>query len=119
GYFLNMTKTPGREIRVLGFQAHGKNISLEPISQFSGYLRSDVTNKQVPVYIMAQEATPDGIPACTPNFPTAPQETLGIPALASFDISTYDKIVFPQAIDEGIPASEFLRDYAPFTVVLK
>ena len=31
GYFLNMMETQGRGLRVLGFQAHGKNITDEPI----------------------------------------------------------------------------------------
>jgi hypothetical protein len=40
GFFLNMTKTSNQGIRVLGFQAHGRNISNEPIYRIGGQMLS-------------------------------------------------------------------------------
>ena len=118
GYFLNMTKTNDQEIRVLGFQAHGKNNSNGPISQFSGYMRSDLTNAQRPIYILAQDIDESKIPVCVPRIPTLPQETFGIPAFAEFDIATYEKLFFEPGKD-GVPVSKFINNFAPFTLVLE
>jgi hypothetical protein len=41
GWFLTMFKTATQEIRVLGFVAHGKNISKDPIHELQGWVRSD------------------------------------------------------------------------------
>jgi hypothetical protein len=117
GYFLNMIKTGSQEIRVLGFQAHGKNYSTEPISEFSGYMRLDLTNVQLPIYILAQDVDESKIAVCTPRIPTAPQETFGIPGFADFDIGTYEK-PFIEVSKDGVLVSKFLNDFVPFTVVL-
>lgn len=118
GYFLNMTKTNNQEIRVLGFQAHGKNNSNSPISRFNGYIRSDLTNAQRPIYILAQDADETQIPACIPRIPTLPQQTLGIPAFGDFDIATFEKAsIIPG--NDGIVVSKFINDFVPFTLVLE
>jgi hypothetical protein len=54
GAFLSLQKVGDQEIRVIGFGAHGKNNSSDPVSQLSGYMRSDRTNEQVPIYVLAQ-----------------------------------------------------------------
>ncbi len=117
-YFLNMIKVPNQEIRVLGFQAHGKNNSPDPISQIRGNLHSDLTNVPHPIYILAQDLDETKIAACIPKIPTLPDETFGIPAFADFDIATYEKL-FAEIGKDGVPASKFLSDYAPFTVALE
>ena len=55
GYFLTMQKTGDGGFRVIGFRAPGKNTSSDPVSTFSGYMRSDKTNAQIPIYIFAQD----------------------------------------------------------------
>jgi hypothetical protein len=42
------------EIRVTGFGVHGKNITDAPISDFHGYLRSDVTSL-IPARLLRQQ----------------------------------------------------------------
>jgi hypothetical protein len=120
GFFLNMTKVNDQEIRILGFQAHGKNRSNDPISQFSGYLRSVQTNAQVPIYLLAQDAGEGKILACFPHpwIPTLPSETFGIPPITDFDISTYAK-PFAEMGTDGITATNFLNAFAPFVIVLE
>lgn len=119
GYFLGMYKQlPNQEIRILGFQAHGKNNSNDPISKFSGYIRSDLTNATLPIYIMAQDEDETKFPVCVPRVPTRPDETLGIPPFADFDVGTYEKSYFEPGKD-GIAIEKFLNEFVPFTVVLE
>jgi len=125
GYFLNMMQTEGHELRVLGFQAHGKNISGQPISHFSGYMRSDLTNAQVPIYLQAQDPDTSKVLACFPHpwIPTAPSDTYGIPPFAEFDISTFQKpfvaISATEGVTDGVPLSDFMGSFAPFTVYIE
>jgi hypothetical protein len=103
GYFLTLQKVGDQEIRVIGFGAHGKNISGDPISQFSGYLRSERTNAEIPIYILAQDANESKAIACFPHpwIPTVPGETFGIPPLADFEIGTHEK-PFIEAGKDGV-----------------
>jgi hypothetical protein len=120
-FFLAISRFNDQEIRVAGFQAHGKNTSTDPISEFTGFIRSDCTNEQRPLYLLAQDLTPDpNRPSfiTVPLLPTPPHETFGIPALADFDVTTFDKAVLESGRD-GIPFSRFVREFGPFTVVLK
>ena len=116
GFFLGMFKTVNQEIRVLGFQAHGKNSSSNPVREFSGAVRSDITNVTHPIYILGQDNDEFKIPACIPRIPTSFDETYGIPAFADFDVVTFPKDSF--AANDGIVASTFLNDFAPLTVSL-
>lgn len=120
-YFLAMGKLNQDEIRVFGFNARGRNTSKDPISEFSGYVRSDLTNARLPIYIMAENPN---APA-QPNFlldpvhiPTRPEETFGIPGLAEFDIVTHESAILQQGID-GMPVSQFLREFGSFTLILE
>jgi hypothetical protein len=120
-YFLAMTRLNDEEIRVGGFQAHGKNTSTDPISEFSGFVRSDRTNEQRPIYLSAQDLAPDPTrPSYVPPMmiPTVPEETFGIPGLADFDIVTHDK-PYMETGKDGVPLSQFLREFGGFTVILK
>jgi hypothetical protein len=119
-YFLSMTKLNNQEIRVLGFQAHGKNNSSDPLLQFSGFMRSDFTNAQIPIYLQAQDPEESKALACFPHpwIPTSPDQTYGVPALADFDIGTYDRPTAEMGKD-GVPVSQFLNTFIPFTVVLE
>ncbi len=125
GYFLNMWETQSHEIRVLGFQAHGKNITGDPIQHMHGYMRSDLTNAQIPIYLHAQERGSTKIQACFahPWIPTAPEETYGIPAFAEFNVSTFEKptveISQTEGVKDGVTAAEFKKAFAPFTVVIE
>lgn len=119
-YFLAMSRLNDQEIRVAGFQAHGKNTSPDPITEFSGYIRSDLTNAERPIYLQAQDQTdinrpPFMVPVMVP---TSPDQTYGIPGLADFDIATFEKPFIETGVD-GEPVSQFLRDFGPFTLVLK
>ena len=121
GYFLNMGKLNDGEIHVAGFGAHGKNTSKDPITEFKGYIRSDLTNAQLPIYIIAfgpdHQARPGEI--SFPNmFPTLPEETYGIPGLAEFDIVTHKTQAIQSGVD-GMPLSKFLREFGAFTLVLE
>jgi hypothetical protein len=116
GYFLNMQKPTGQDVLIVGFGAHGKNISDEPITDFDGYLRSDKTNEKLPIYILAFSA--DVANACTLPIPTLPSDTLGIPAFADFDVVTYKSPFYMNVLNQGVPLSKFLSEFVPFTVVL-
>jgi hypothetical protein len=120
-YFLNMGRLNDQELRVVGFQAHGKNTSTDPITEFSGVIRSDFTNEERPIYIMAQDPNAQTHPPLGPPqvmLPTLPEDTYGIPGLADFDISSFGKPINEIGKD-GEPLSEFLRIFGPFTLVLK
>jgi hypothetical protein len=120
-YCSAMTTLNDQEVRIIGFQAHGKNTSTDPISEFSGLMRSDRTNEQRPIYLMARDKSSDpSAPSFFPQpaIPTIPEETFGIPGLADFDISTHEKPYIENGKD-GVPSSQFLRDFGAFTVVLK
>lgn len=122
-YFLNLGRLNDQEFRVVGFQAHGKNTSPDPITEFSGVMRSDRTNEERPVYLLAQESTAKTDPhfppyVRPPMIPTPPEETFGIPGLAEFNISTFDR-TFTDLGKDGLPLAQFLRDFGAFTVILK
>ena len=119
-YFLNMTRLGDQEIQVLGFQAHGKNNSDDPISQITGFMRSDLTNAQIPIYLHAQDPDESKTLACFPHpwIPTLPEQTFGVPSLADFDIGTYDK-PFAEYGKDGIPLTQFINTFVPFTVSLE
>jgi hypothetical protein len=125
GYFINMVETQGHDIRVLGFQAHGKNITDKPIQHLTGYMRSDLTNAQIPIYLLAQEPGSTKIAACFPHpwIPTAPDETYGIPPFAEFNVGTYEKPTLAISPTEGAMDGALLADFkaafAPFTVVIE
>ena len=118
--FLNMGRLNQDEIRVFGFGAHGKNTSKDPITEFRGYIRSDLTNARLPIFIMAEnpEAPATANPFEPRHIPTRPEETFGIPGLAEFDIVTHEVTVFQQGVD-GMPLSRFLREFGSFTLVLE
>jgi hypothetical protein len=117
GYFLNMQKPTNGEPRIVGFGAHGKNTSSEPISNFNAYLRSDSTNETIPIYIIAVESGAANV--CTPAVPTLPEDTLGIPPFADFDIVSYKKPFFINVLSpDAVPLSKFLSDFVPFTIVM-
>lgn len=120
GYFLNMQRFQDQEIRVTGFGAHGKNNSSQPIEHFSGYLRSDLTNATLPLFLLAQDPDETKLKICLAQtwVPTLPQETFGIPAFADFDIVTFEKAVTLAGVD-GMPLSKFLNDFVPFTIFLE
>lgn len=119
--FLNLIRLNQDEIRVVGIGAHGRNTSKDPVTEFRGYARSDLTNATLPFFIMAEEpnnasAIPN--PFRPAQIPMRPEDTFGIPGLADFDIVTYEQAVITQGVD-GVPLSEFLREFGSFTLVLE
>lgn len=120
GFFLTMNRLNQDEIRVIGFGGHGKNTSKDPITQFSGYIRSDLTNARLPLLILAQDLSAPAVPGPFANqmIPTRPEETYGIPGSAEFDVVTNEKMSIESGKD-GMPASQFLREFGTFTVVLE
>lgn len=126
GYFLDMQKTdiqgPSHQqsqgVNIVGFGGIGKNITADPIDDFQGYLRSDLTNETLPIYFMAADA--GAAHACMISVPTPPEQTLGIPAFSLFAIATHKKPMFvnvPYA--DAIPATKFESEFVPFTIVMK
>ena len=119
GYFLDMQKTADAQAaNIVGFGAVGKNVTPDPIDDFVGYIRSDVTNEKIPIYFMAADS--GAAHACVISVPTPPEETLGIPAFSLFAIATHKKPVFvnvPYA--DAMPAAKFKSEFVPFTVVMK
>jgi len=115
-YFLGFNRQNQEEVRVSGFVAHGKNTSDDPITNFKGYVRSDITNEEWPIFLIAHN--PNAQSVFDDNIPTDPVDTYGIPAKAEFDITTFNKTIFEGGKD-GIPFSKFLRDFASFKVVLE
>jgi hypothetical protein len=120
GYFLNLQQVQGQELRVTGFGGQGRNISSQPIEHFSGYLRSDVTNVQLPMFLLAQDQDEAKLKVCLahPWIPTLPQETFGIPSFANFEIVTFENSVTLPGVD-GMPFSKFMSDFVPFTIFLE
>jgi hypothetical protein len=119
-YFLAMGNTNNQGLRIVGFQAHGKNNSSDPISEFSGVMRSDYTNAERPIYIMAQEANASVRPPIGPQFmfATKPEDTFGIPPLTDFDIQTHPNTFYDYTKD-GEPVADFFRNFGAFTIILK
>jgi hypothetical protein len=93
------------DVRVGGFQAQGKNNLGQPINRVSGYIRSDITNQSFPIYLVVDKE------------PVPPEETYGIPALATFTVVTWGTILNMQK--DGMPVADFLRDFASFTFVFE
>jgi hypothetical protein len=119
--FLNLIRLNQDEIRVVGVGIHGKNTSTDPVSEFSGYVRSDLTNARLPFFIMADDpanATEPPNPFHPQQIPTRAEETFGIPGVADFDLVTYEQSIIQQGVD-GVPVSQFLREFGSFTVVLQ
>ena len=109
--FLGMQTVPGpvSEPLILGFQAHGKNNLDDPILHFSGFVRSDITNETFPIFLARD------------NKLLRPEDTLGIPRKAEFDLSAKP---FPSNHPEGylgagMNASTFLRQYPELTFVFE
>jgi hypothetical protein len=100
---------------------HNMDGLLLHVSEFSGIMRSDFTNAQRPIYLLAQDPnTANRSPVGPPQvmLPTLPDDTYGIPGLADFDITTQEK-PFPNLATDGEPLSEFLRTFGPFTIILR
>jgi len=116
-YFLGFNRQNQEETRISGFTAHGKNITNDPITEFKGYIRSDVTNEQWPIYLLAEDPHATNAPFMV-FLPTPPQETFGIPGGAEFNITTFGKAVFDGGKD-GVPISKFKRDFSSFTLVME
>jgi len=117
--FLNLGRLNNEEIRVVGFGAHGKNTSKDPITEFKGIARSDLTNEQLPIYIIAHDPkAADQGPFHSSEIPTLPEETFGIPGMAEFDIVTHKSSIIKTGAD-GVPVSKFLKEFGAFTVILE
>ncbi|WP_108516882.1 hypothetical protein [Bradyrhizobium algeriense] len=120
GWFLSMNKVGNGEVRVTGFSAHGRNTSSQPIKHFSGYMRSDLTNAQIPIFVLGQDQDEEKLKVCFSHswIPTLPQETYGIPGYADFDIVTFENAVTLPGAD-GVPLAKFMNDFVPFTIFLE
>jgi len=75
-FFLGYQKTDKEDTRLISFQAHGRNNSDAPITNIKGFVKSLITNKELPIYFLLQ------------GTPVAPDDTNGIPPFAEFDIAT-------------------------------
>jgi hypothetical protein len=116
-YILVMSSGGPGSLRIGGIQITGKNTSSDPVTQFKGYIRVDRTNKSSPFYLVAGEEK-GGAGPFHDIIPTLPEETYGIPGLAEFKITTFEKPFFETGKD-GIPADEFIKEDTPLTLVLE
>lgn len=108
--FLAVGAVPGvvSEPLVYWFQAHGKNNLDDPILHFSGFVRSDTTNESFPIFLARD------------NKLLRPEETLGIPRKADFDLTAKPfPSNHPEGYGSGINATTFLRQYPELTFVFE
>jgi len=109
--FLGIQSVPGpvSEPLILGFQAHGKNNLDEPVLHFTGLVRSDTTNETFPIFLARD------------NKLLHPEDTLGIPRKAEFDLSAKPfSSNHPEGyLGAGMSASTFLRQYPELTFVFE
>jgi hypothetical protein len=106
-YFFGMVQEKGKVVYVLGFQATGKNILNEPITDFKGIVRSDITNRELMLKFVV-----DG-------FTAYPDNTYGIPPLSEFAISTVEPSTVPtDPSKEGEPENKWLSEFSRFTITL-
>ena len=89
------------EYRINGFQVKGRNNSKKPIESISGYIRSNNTNKTIPILL-------EGMP---------PEETHGIPGRCEFWV----RAIFPKSTQdkEGYTIDDFWRHFGEFTFVFE
>jgi hypothetical protein len=87
-------------IRIQSFQAAGQNNSDEFIRPLSGYLRSEITGKQFPLFVNDKSdlVAPDGY---------------GIPARQQFNVGA--RLVEPNSA--GMSGAEFIREFSRMTFV--
>ena len=116
GFFIGMQQQRGQEIRVLNFQASGRNTSPNAISSVKGYIKSLTTNRELPIYLIVIDTVPN-IPFQVP-VPIAPEETYGIPPYADFLVTTA-KVPFPDPQKDGLSVTQFLSDFASFDFVFE
>lgn len=116
-YFLGFHRQNQEEVRISGFNAQGRNTTADPITELTGYVRSNVTNEEWPIYVGAQDPSRPDDPFSR-NIPTLLKETYGIPGFSEFVITTFNKSMFDGGKD-GMTLSKFLRDFSSFTLVLE
>lgn len=88
-----------RGIRISTIQATGQNESDEFIQPLSGYVRSEITGRQLPILV-------------NDNGTLVPSDGYGIPAKHQFSIGA-------KLSDAGITGNEFLRDFGRLTFVFQ
>jgi len=120
GFFIGMTQIKGQEIWVLGFQANGINTSGKPINDIKGYIKSAVTNKELPIYLSVVETLANTDMQIVVAVP--PSETYGIPPFANFLVGTAksksgNQLVNPQI--DGMSVNQFLADFRAFDFVFE
>ena len=96
------------EVMIHSFQAQGTNIAATPIMKINSYIRSDITNEQIPVYINVRG---------TRYFP---DDTYGIPPVCEFGLASaefYNANEDPS--NQGTPASTFVKSFGPFTFIFE
>jgi hypothetical protein len=100
------TVSRGEELFAFVFTADGHNLTGKPITNISGFLRSNITNEiYAPLYIVI-----DGKPVL-------PEQTHGIPVDASFTIDIPFAGITGE-FDKMMKESEFLKKLVDFTFVV-
>jgi len=89
------------EYRISQFQLKGRNNSKKPIEHVGGYIRSDKTNRKIPLLL-------EGRP---------PEETHGIPGKCEFWV----RVIFPNSHGtmEGYTIEDFWMHFGEFTFVFE
>lgn len=89
------------EYRINQFQVKGNNNSKKPIDDVRGYIRSDKTNKKIPILL-------EGRP---------PDQTHGVPGKCEFWV----RAIFPKSTSEkeGYTIEDFWRHFGKFTFVFE
>lgn len=89
------------EYRINQFQVQGRNNSSKPINNVKGYIRSNKTNRTIPILL-------EGMP---------PGQTHGIPGKCGFWV----RAIFPKSTPdkEGYTIDDFWRHFGEFTFVFE
>jgi hypothetical protein len=85
GIFTMGTYRGDNTLRFSGFMIHGRNTTDRPITQMSGYIRSNITNETLQIYVTADGKR------------VLPEQTLGIPPGARIEVSA---LFGPDAFDD-------------------
>jgi len=106
-YVLGLASSGGQEAYVITIQMRGRNISGAPIMQFDGFIRSDRTNREIPMFLNYQGTLLES------------DRVNGIPAGGAFDLDSQHLESNNPQRTEGLGITQFLIDFPSFTFVFR
>lgn len=106
--FIGLTADDWTNLRVVGFQAHGRNRTAKPLLKVEGCIRSETTNQEIPLQLNLG------------GDPVPPERTYAIPARASFIVVCMtEQSPEPNGNDRAQHADHFLSRFGGFTFVFR